>query len=110
MQGNLINRLMEQSTSPKPAVGMGATICCWSDRLAGTVIAVSPSGKTVTVREDTATRLDGNGMSEAQAYSFAPCPNGRVFVFRLGKRGYRGPNKGNGLLLGTRQKYHDFSF
>lgn len=66
-----------------PKVGDGATLQMYTDRHACTVIAVSPSGKQVTLQEDTATRTDKNGMSECQSYTFARNPNGKVHVVRL---------------------------
>ena len=41
-----------------PKVGDGATVCHYSDRTACTVIKVSPSGKTIHLREDVATLDD----------------------------------------------------
>jgi len=47
--GNLMNRISEHSLSPTPAIGMGATIYMWSDRHAATVVAISKSGKRITL-------------------------------------------------------------
>lgn len=109
--GSLVNALSVSATIP--VVGMPATILCWTDRHAATVTWVSPSGKTCRVRECIARRTDKNGMSEAQEYEYSENPAGREREFRLGKRGWREAGtggKGNGLLLGRREKYYDYSF
>lgn len=96
-----------------PEVGMAATVLSWSDRHPATVVYVSPSGKLCRVRECTAKRTDENGMSECQSYEYSEDENGRVHEFRLSKRGWREAGtrgKGAGLMLGRREKYHDFSF
>jgi hypothetical protein len=102
--GNLINRVIEDSASPAPAVGMGATILWWSDRTPATVTKVSPSGKTVTLTEDRIT-----GWENHYGTSFAPNPNGRVFVARKNRYG-RWKTAGNGVTLGSRAAYRDPSF
>jgi hypothetical protein len=107
--GSLMNHVMTGSQQPTPTVGMPATVCYWTDRHAGTVIKVT--AKTITVQEDTATRVDSNGMSENQDYTYERNPNGRITVFRQNKAGaWRGANRGPGLVLGHRRSYHDFSF
>jgi hypothetical protein len=93
---------------PAPSVGMGCTLCFYTDRHAGTIIAVSPSGHMVTVREDKAVRTDSNGMSEDQDYRFEPDPNGAVHkLYRQGDGRY---GKSPRLVLGVRGAYHDYSF
>jgi hypothetical protein len=113
--GSIMNRIMEDSTQPAPEVGQGATLLFYSDRHACTVIEVAKNGKTIKVQEDTATRTDGNGMSDSQSYSYAPDPKGTVYTFTLRKNGYwvkkgEGINSGTRLGLGFRQAYHDYSF
>lgn len=106
--GSLINQLSGTDPALVPTVGMGATHLMYSDRAAYTVIAVSASGKTVTVQRDKATRTDMNGMSECQTYTFEPDPQGSTYVLRLTKRGWA--HKGSRFALGYRSEYHDFSF
>ena len=106
--GSLNNRIMESSKGPKPVVGMGATVTCYTDRHAATISWVSPSGKTLKVREDDVKRIDNNGMSECQTYEYTPNPNAPEITYRLGKHGWRS-NRG-GLVIGHRLHYHDFSF
>lgn len=95
-----------------PEVGMGATLCMWSDQRPCTVLSVS--GKTIVVQEDHATRTDKNGMSEDQTYTYAPNPDGETLTFTLRKNG-RWVQKGStlehgiSLSLGHREKYHEFS-
>ena len=110
---SFINTVYGLSTNPAPEVGMGATLCFWTDRRAGTVIAVTP--KTLTVREDRAIRTDGYGMSDCQTYRYEPNEEGRIYEFSLRKNGrwvQRGYSIGSGtiLRLGSRETYHDYGF
>lgn len=109
LMNHVYSRTVVEGAEIKP--GTGVTILLWTDRHAGTIESVSPSGKTITVREDTATRTDANGMSESQTYRFEPNPNGVLRTFRKQKDGgFREKNKGAGLLIGARDEYYDFSF
>lgn len=109
--GNVMNRILEHTTNPPLTIGMGATIYFYSDRIPATLIKASPSGKTLWLREDEARRTDTNGMSEAQTYTFHPNPTGRVFKATLRKNGTYKTSKGNeGVSLGRRSRYHDYSF
>ena len=95
-------------------VGDGVCIHFWSDRKAATVIRVSPSGRQVAVRRDRAIRIDKNGMSECQGYSFHPDPDGSVSVFSLRKNGrwceVGNPMRGSLWISEGRNHYHDYSF
>jgi hypothetical protein len=114
--GSLVNHILADATSATPEVGTGCTVLLWTDRKAATVVAsfVERKRTYVTVQYDTATRTDDNGMSESQDYAYEPNPNGIKRDFELrpdgrwSERGSRG--KGNGLLIGVRQAYHDYSF
>jgi hypothetical protein len=107
--GSLVNHLSAGGgKSLVPVVGMGATHLMYTDREACTVIAVSPSGKTIKVQTDHAKRTDGNGMSECQKYEHTPNPNGVIYTVRLTKKGWR--SKGARFALGYRSTYHDYSF
>ena len=64
--GSLVNHLMGRTAAPTPTIGMGATILGYTDRHAATIVDVSKTGKVVWIRQDKATRIDSNGMSEAQ--------------------------------------------
>ena len=103
MYGNIINRIQENSSNLKPEVGMGATIYWWSDRTAGTVTKVSPSGKTVEITEDRVTEW-----KDHYGVSFEANPNGRVFTARL--RNGKWKASGQGVTLGNRAAYRDPSF
>lgn len=92
-------------------VGMGATVCGWSDRHAATVIGVSASGYKITVQRDKAVRTDANGMSEAQNYSYERDPNGAIQTFYRNSDGrYANRTKGGRLVLGQRNEYYDYGF
>ena len=94
---------------------MGATMLYWSDRNACTITAVSPSGKSIEVKQDIATRIDKNGMSDSQEYSYEPNRNAKPLTFTLRKNGkwvQKGSpmNAGTHLLVGKRDQYYDYSF
>lgn len=103
-----------------PEVGMGATLLHWTDRTAATVTAWD--GTVVTVQEDNVQRVDTNGMSETQRYEYTPNPDGRLRFFKRNSRGqwkrcdrsesgrWKFLGNGEGLLLGRREHYYDFSF
>jgi hypothetical protein len=114
--GSLINHAYSQTKQPEPTVGRGATVLCWTDRAAGTIIQLLPHGGFV-VQEDKAKRLDDNGMSENQSYVYEADPAGRLYTFKRVARGkHKGEIRENGraagrmALVGVRRKYHDFSF
>jgi hypothetical protein len=106
---SVVNNIMSSAVgAPTPEVGMGCTILKWSDRVAATIIKVT--AKTIDVQEDLATRIDNNGMSESQRYTYERDPKGTIRVFRLTKNGWRLSGGGWGLGIGYRQSYHDYSF
>lgn len=113
--GNLHSRLMEYAKQPVPEVGMGATICMFSDRHAVTVIEVNKDKTRVVVQRDKATRTDKNEMSDSQTYSYAPDANGAKETYTLRKSGRwvkQGDSmkNGTGLRLGERSEHFDFGF
>ena len=124
--GSLTNHLYSRMTKnmPEPVVGMGATLLSWTDREAATIVQVvklKNGGWIVAVTEDTAKRIDSNGFSESQEYEYTSNPDGARTCFRYedgkGWRQVRETDKGRwkltggkGLLIGAREKYHDFSF
>ncbi len=107
--GSLTNLMMINSRSKTPEVGDGATLLSWTDRYPATVVWVSPSGKTIKLQEDRAIRTDSNGLSEEQSYRYEPNPDAPLQVARLTARGWK-ILKGNRVLVGYREKYHDYSF
>lgn len=114
--GSLVNGLMAGSKSKAPTVGMGATVLSWTDRAAATVVWVSPDGKSVKITDDTAKRVDSNGMSECQTYEYTSNMNveeARTFTLRKNGSWVRkggGSKNGQRILIGHRETYHDFSF
>lgn len=93
-----------------PVVGMGATLAMWSDRHPYTITRVSPNGRTIWARRDRAERIDGNGMSECQSYTYHTDLEAAEQRFTWGEaRGtYRGSN--GTLVIGVRSRYYDYSF
>ena len=116
-----------------PKVGDGMTVVLWTDRYACTVESVSASGKTITLREDKATLLNGFNSDEpdalvsepggfahvvsgTQRYSYAPDPEGRIWkaTWREGPEKYklvgsRNREAGSWVREG-RSRYHDYGF
>jgi hypothetical protein len=123
MYGSLNNRMYEAMTigAPEPAVGMPATITHYTDRDPATVVGWD--GKILAVTEDDYKRVDSNGMSESQTYEYTSNFDAAPHYFRRGKDGrwqrvfknpatgrWRQHGRGPGLIVGFREKYHDFSF
>ncbi len=127
------NHVYARSTrgQPDPEVGMGATILCWTDRHAATIVAVGQwRGSTLLdVQRDYATRIDKNGMSECQTYEYHRNTFASIQRFWWDKKrmvwrevneadGHKHkvkkvlskPGQGRGLMIGVRREYHDFSF
>jgi hypothetical protein len=101
----------KSTTSDNPMIGMGATIQVGSDSYPATVIQVTNNGKRVVVQEDIATRVDTNGMSESQQYTYEPNPNGTIYIATLRKDGrWRVTGGKTPVSLGFRRKYYDYSF
>jgi hypothetical protein len=108
--GSVTNWLMSGTKGePTPEVGMGVTVLMWTDRKAGTITRVSPSGKTFWFKDDIAIRTDSNGMSESQTYEFKPDPDARERKAVKTVKGWK-EVRGSRLMLGHRSAYHDYSF
>lgn len=102
-----------RSIDGKINLGDGATACYWSDRKAGTIVAISKGGRQVTWQQDKATRVDSNGMSEVQDYTYEADPEGTTKVFSLRKNGrwvVQGDSPNGLRLCEGRHEYHDYSF
>lgn len=123
--GSLFNHLMSNTSVKEIIPGeTGATLLSWTDRRAATVVEVFKKGvyDYIVVQRDIATRVDKNGMSDAQSYEYSRDPNGFKETFRIGKKGtfekvYVNAETGRfvkagvgGLSVGTRNEYYDFSF
>lgn len=113
---SLVNELAFNNPIPAAKVGMPATVCFHSDRVPATVIEVSGEGKRIKVQEDKAERMDSNGMSDCQDWSFSRDPNGRIFdaSFRkkVGRYVVKGEDQKSGtrVHVGSRGKFYDYSF
>lgn len=108
--GNIMNRISEGPGQTAPTVGMGCTITMYSDRRAATVIEIK-SPYRIVIQCDNAKRIDNNGMSDSQDYAYTPNPLGKKAVFTKRRDGRWKELKGSdGLRLGSRDEYYDFSF
>lgn len=121
--GSLVNRIHESVKQRDAVVGDGATLFFYSDRRAGTVIAVDEKTSCITVQEDFAERIDNNGMSDMQEYAYHGDEFGTMYFFKKDKnqryRQVRHNTKTNRwnfikdgvrVGIGYRDHYHDFSF
>jgi hypothetical protein len=119
--GSVVNHLYARGVigEPTPVVGMGVTLLSWTDRYAGTIMAIQ--GNVLVVTKDDVKRVDNNGFSESQEYEFTPNPNGTPQYFKKDRKGlwvqcrYSDNGRmviarGLGLRIGERSAYHDFSF
>lgn len=108
--GNLLHQIVSTKSDKTPVVGMGVTVLLWSDRHAGTIIRVSPSGKTFWFQDDKVTRIDNLGMTDSgQKYSYEPNPNAPEQKAVLTKKGWK-VVRGTKILLDVRDEHYDFSF
>ena len=127
--GSVFNHIYSRSVigEPAPYLGQGATILGWTDRYPCTVIEIAykrdGSLDYIVVQDDDAKRIDKNGMSEDQTYEYTRNQDGATRYYRKDKRGIcracvRNGQTGRlvfaghsqGLSLGQRDKYYDFSF
>jgi len=98
-----------------PAIGMPATIAIGSDCYPATVIAISKSGRRITLQAATATPTADYNYTSNQVHTFAPNPNGSLTVCSLRKDGRWRPagcqaNSGYRIHLGAYNSYSDPSF
>jgi hypothetical protein len=122
--GSVTNHLYSRAVigQPVPTVGMGATILGWTDRHAGTIVEVIKGGKYIAVTRDRAKRIDKNGMSEMQEYAYTSDPDGAKHWFKQEKDGRWSSvtqnsetgrfkkDQSEGLRIGVRDSYYDYSF
>jgi len=124
--GSLINHLYSRMTkgAPVPEVGMGVTILHWSDRSAGTIVEVFKIGDdlAIAVTGDDYKIVSGSVMDGSADYEYTPRPDGNRSYYRFTAKGWRSVWKnpdtgrwklsdgGNGLIVGTRDRYYDPSF
>jgi hypothetical protein len=111
--GSAMNHIYSRAADQVPVVGMGVTRLCWTDRHAYTLIEIL-SEKKLRIQRDTVTRVDSNGMSDSQAYEYAPNPSGATCIITLRKNGrwcQEGQDsKSEAFMLGMRKEYYDFGF
>jgi hypothetical protein len=121
---SLTNHILSRAVigQPTPVEGMGATILCWTDRHAATIIHVTYAHVTpvIYVREDKATVVAGDFYNPTYAYE--PNPNGHLYTFRQRKdgswqqvvvnekTGRFNAVDGAGIRIGQREEYRDPSF
>ena len=120
--GSLINHIQSRVFDDKdPVIGTPATVLCWSDRKGATVILWDSKHSIITVQEDKATRIDGEGMSDCQTYSYERDTDGSLHMFKRTKNGWKNVllnpqtgrynyTSGSGLVLGVRDAHYDYSF
>jgi len=118
--GSLINQLSSGPTTKEPEVGQGATILGWTDRYPATIVKVEyyksgpQKGKAsaVWITADEATRIDSNGQSDAQSYTYETVEGAPQVKYTKRKSGkwVRAGDKYSTLAIGYRDKYYDYSF
>lgn len=109
--------------TPRPEIGMGATMGFGSDRHAATVIEVRPfksgarkgEARAVIVQQDTATVVSGSTQDGSASYEYSPDLNGRIREYTIrpnGKWVAKGESLrfGSRLGLGHRSEYYDPHF
>lgn len=114
---------VKSASTIETTVGMGVTIVSHGDRHPGTIVEVGMGGKfkKVTVQQDAAKRIDKNGISDEQEYTYSRDKFGSVKHFRLRKgkweevhTNFRGRWRklvgGHKIVFGEREKYWDPSF
>lgn len=131
---NMTNASADEFTAQRaaivPVVGMGVTVCHWTDSQAYTIVSVSKSGRMITLVRDVATLLNGTQSGEPDALQFSP---GGFFGHTSGKQRYsyapgnvktsqvskatlrkdgiwRESITNNRVLIGERSEYYDFNF
>lgn len=110
----------------EPAVGMGATEHGWSQSYAYTIIAVSASGKTITLQRDKTTLLNKDELEfhpggfaahcsnqHVQRYSYERDPEGVVRKATLRKDGVfrmKGHRNSGRVTINLRREFYDYNF
>ena len=95
-----------------PTVGMGATICMTLDKMACTIIRVSPSSKTIQIQRDRIDEFYTGEMDTKKKYRFFRDPKGEIYkcTKRIdGKYRTLGTN-GSEIKLGRRTEFYDDDF
>jgi len=109
--GSLSNAIANQTRSLTPEVSMGVTEVLYSDRHPYTVVEVIKPWR-IRVQADKSTRIDHNGCSESQEYTYESDSSAPIIELRLNKYGRwkaRGHSQGPTYLIGKREEYYDFT-
>lgn len=109
--GSLYNTIINSSVVP--AIGMGATEICWTDRHPYEIIAIKDP-RHISVRLMDYKRTDDLGPSESQEYEYTSNegnPTKELFFTHRGVwRERNGRALGNKFVLGVMEEYYDFTF
>jgi hypothetical protein len=107
-----------------PEVGMGVTVCGYSDRTAWTITRISKTGKCFWATQDMATLKDGwkpefvpGGFAGhctnqgSQEYNYKSNPDGYEVRFTKTKDGgWSSKQHGRRVILGVRSYFYDYNF
>lgn len=120
---NLISAYQAGAKQVAPVVGMGATVCHWTDRHAGTVLWFDQMKQIVCIRRDKATCQD---RELNLGWKYEPDPKGSQYRFKFKDGVWRQleqnywtestrwtmckKGSGSGLILGIRDEYYDPAF
>ena len=99
-----------ENTKNEVYVGQLATGRYVSDCYPFEVIEVSPSGKTIKIREMNAEPAEGYDYFGNQVYNYTSNPNGSVRTVRLCKYGWKELKGTMKVSLGNARKYQDPHF
>ena len=110
----------------KFAIGSGATVVMWTDRMAYTVIEVSPSGKQMKIQRDIATLINKDelkvnvggfaaNVSGEQKYTYEPDPTGdirtvRFVISKMRPQGVWKADKFGIAVAPGRAEFYDYNF
>jgi hypothetical protein len=118
---SITNWIQGNTKQIEPEIGMGATILCWTDRHACTIIEVGRN-YVVVQRDITKSIGDCPMTSESQIYEYTPNPNAERQCFKLDRKGryrvaYINDNgrlvfstSRTGIFIGERDEYYDPTF
>lgn len=108
--GSIVNAAMG-NTKTVPQVGKGATILYWTDRDAYEVLDVRKDGKECDIQAYDPKRIDSNGMSEVQIYSYEKLIGPVItLVYKYKSWRYKTSNAKVNIIFGVKHHYYDYSF
>ena len=105
--GTLTNLIYAEDESPAPKIGDGATLICWSDRRAYTIVDVKKT--YVFATRDNVERTDRNYETGPQEYWYQTDPDATPKRASLRKDGNYHLG-GHVLKVGYRDEYQDPTF